>query len=72
MADCMNELMIKPKAGIVVLPEHDEILVSPEYADIVEKQMIASYRKILRTALIENGKLGKDEPLPEDLVPVIH
>jgi len=72
MADCMNNLMIKN--GIVVLPEHDELLFSPDtpdVADIVEKQMVESYRKILRLALIDNEKLNNDEPLPENLVPVI-
>lgn len=46
-------------------------LVNVTDADIVEKQMVESYRIILRLALIENGKLNKDELLPENLVPVI-
>ena len=70
MEDCLRTLLVND--GIVILPVHDELLCPFDKVDAVKEQMIKSYRKILRLALIDNGNLNKNEPLPEDLVPVIH
>jgi len=69
--DCLIELMLKK--GIVLLPLHDE-LMCPDDHDIiavVEEQMILSYRKILKQALVKKNFLKPDEPLPEKIKPVI-
>ena len=67
--DCLYELMIV--MATVVLPVHDELLCPADKVDIVKEQMIKSYRKILKVALIRSGKLNKNEQLPDYIVPKI-
>ena len=75
MQYCLNELMIKNRNNnqeiIYVLPEHDELLCPRDKVEVVKKQMEAQYRKVMKMALVENGKLDKDEPLPDYIKPVI-
>ena len=59
------------KQGITVLGIHDELLCHADNMETVKKQMVLSYRKIMKRALTENGKLGKNDPLPEHIQPVI-
>jgi len=70
--DCLRELMIKKgKKGIPILPIHDELLCPVESVDVVKEQMVLSYRKVLKNALVSSGKMAKDDPLPNDLCPII-
>ena len=69
MEDCLRTLLVND--GIVILPVHDELLCPLDKVDAVKEQMIKSYRRILERALRENGKLNDDEPLPDNLNPVI-
>lgn len=65
--DCLYQLMTKQ--GIVVLPEHDELLCPSEKYDLVKKQMTDSYRAEIKRVLVRKNILGKSESLPEDIQP---
>lgn len=69
MGDCYYNLFIKQ--GIPILSAHDELCFPPDKVDIVLPQMISSYRKVMKDALVQKGMLSKDEPLPDWMVPVI-
>jgi hypothetical protein len=69
--DCLIELMINK--GIVVLPLHDELMCpdDPDIIAVVEEQMVLSYRKILKQALVEKNLWNHDDPLPDYIKPAI-
>lgn len=67
--DSMKELMVKQ--NITVLPVHDELLCSASNEGIVREQMILSYRKIMKDALVKKRIMKRTDLLPEYIVPVI-
>ena len=67
--DCLKELMVKQ--NIIVLPVHDELLCPADKVDIVKEQMIKSYRKVIRKALIEKKILSGEDALRDDIRPII-
>lgn len=73
MEDCLYQLMVKPKQGIIVYPTHDELLCqnSPDTVRLVTEQMVKSYQKVVKDALVQSGKLDKSDPLPEWIKPSI-
>lgn len=71
MDDCLYELMIKQ--GIIIYPVHDELLcpADPDVVKVVLAQMEMSYCKVIKDALVQNGKLNKNQPLPDWIKPSI-
>jgi hypothetical protein len=67
--DCLKELMVKQ--GVIVLPVHDELLCPADKVDIVFKQMVSSYRKSMRLALIQKKLLTSNDPLPDYIKPIV-
>lgn len=73
MDDCLYELMVKPRQGVTIWPVHDELLcpADPDIVKLVMDQMVKSYRKVVKNALVQGNKLKKNEVLPEWVKPSI-